>query len=237
MGMSESTEKPDARRGVLKRIVQVVGNLLLVAVILFAASGRPDWAWAWIYVAMGAAILAVNALVILPVAPELAAERSRVAENTKSWDRVAVALLFLSGAGLFLVAGLDERFSWSPGLAWPIHVAALIVTILAQALFTWAMASNRFFAKTVRIQEERGHAVASGGPYRFARHPGYAANIVTMFAVAVLLGSLWALLPAALSGLGFVVRTALEDQTLLNELEGYREYAQRTPWRLLPGVW
>lgn len=234
---SQSTEKPNVTTGVLKRMFQVFGNLLVVAVILFAASGRLGWVWAWVYVGVGAAILVVSALVILPTTPELAAERSRVAENTKGWDRVAVVLIFISGAGIFLVAGLDERFGWSPGLALAIHTTALVVTILAQALFTWAMASNRFFAKTVRIQEERAHAVASGGPYRFVRHPGYTASIVTMFAVSLLLGSLWALIPAALSSLAFIVRTALEDATLQRELDGYADYARQVCYRLVPGIW
>jgi hypothetical protein len=35
----------------------------------------------------------------------------------------------------------------------------------------------------------------------------------------------------------FAVRTALKDGILLNELEGYREYAQQTHDKLLPGVW
>jgi protein-S-isoprenylcysteine O-methyltransferase Ste14 len=122
-------------------------------------------------------------------------------------------------------------------LAVVIHVAALVVTILAQAMFIWAMASNRFFAKTVRIQEERAHAVASSGPYRFVRHPGYAANIVTMFAVSLLLGSLWTLIPAALSALAFIVRTALEDNTLQRELDGYVGYARQVRYRLVPGIW
>ena len=234
---SQSTKEPNVTVGVLKRMFQVFGNLFIVAVILFTASGRLGWVWAWIYVGVGAAILVVNALVILPATPELAAERSRVAENTKGWDRVAVVLIFISEAGIFLVAGLDERFGWSPGLALAIHAAALVVTILAQALFTWAMSSNRFFAKTVRIQEERAHAVASGGPYRFVRHPGYAANIVTMFAVSLLLGSLWALIPAALSALAFIVRTALEDKTLQCELDGYADYARQVRYRLVPGIW
>lgn len=233
----QPTEEPSVIPGVLRRMLQVFGNLLVVAVILFAASGTPDWVWGWVYIAVGAAILFANALVILPTTPELVAERSRVAENTKGWDRVAVALIFISGAGLFLVAGLDERFGWSPELAVVIHVAALTVTILAQAMFTWAMASNRFFAKTVRIQEERAHTVASGGPYRFVRHPGYAANIVTMFAVSLLLGSLWALIPAALSALAFTVRTALEDKTLQRELDGYADYAREVRYRLVPGIW
>jgi protein-S-isoprenylcysteine O-methyltransferase Ste14 len=89
----------------------------------------------------------------------------------------------------------------------------------------------------VRIQAERGHAVAAGGPYRVVRHPGYAGTILTQLAVPFLLGSLWGLIPAALSAALFVVRTGLEDKTLMAELLGYPEYARHTPNRLVPGVW
>ena len=34
-----------------------------------------------------------------------------------------------------------------------------------------------------------------------------------------------------------VIRTALEDRTLLDELDGYRAYAEQTRFRLLPGIW
>jgi len=233
----QANEKPNVTAGVLKRLFQVFGNLLIVAAILFISSGDLGWVWAWVYIAMSVVLLTINALVILPTAPELAVERSRIAENTKGWDRVAVMLIFISGAGIFLIAGLDERFGWSPQLATAIHLITLVAVILAQAVFIWAMASNRFFAKTVRIQEERGHTVASGGPYRFVRHPGYAANIVTMFAASLLLGSLWALIPAALCVLAFIIRTALEDKTLVAELPGYAEYTQCVRYRLIPGIW
>ena len=69
------------------------------------------------------------------------------------------------------------------------------------------------------------------------RHPGYAGGAVSILATTLLLGSLWALLPAGLTIAAMVVRTALEDRTLQEELPGYAEYAQRTRYRLLPGVW
>ena len=234
---NQSNEKTNVTVGVLKRLFQVFGSLLVVAAILFISSGDLGWVWAWVYIAVGVALLTINALVILPTDPELAAERSRIAENTKGWDRIAVVLIFISGAGVFLVAGLDERFGWSPPLATAIHIVALAAAVLAQAVFIWAMASNKFFAATVRIQEERGHVVASSGPYRFVRHPGYAANIITMFAVSLLLGSLWALIPAALYAVALIIRTALEDKTLITELPGYAEYAQRVRYRLIPAIW
>jgi len=77
----------------------------------------------------------------------------------------------------------------------------------------------------------------TGVPYRYVRHPGYVGGILFQLGTPLLLGSLWTLIPAGLTVLLLVVRTALEDKTLLNELEGYREYAQQTRYRLVPGVW
>jgi protein-S-isoprenylcysteine O-methyltransferase Ste14 len=97
--------------------------------------------------------------------------------------------------------------------------------------------SNKFFSATVRIQKERGHTVVTGGPYQYIRHPGYAGGVMSDLATPVMLGSLWALIPAVLTGCLLVVRTALEDKTLKNELIGYKEYARQVRYRLLPGVW
>ena len=104
-------------------------------------------------------------------------------------------------------------------------------------LLTWSMAANAFFSQTVRIQKDRGHTVATGGPYRYVRHPGYAASILFQIATPLILGSVWAFIPCGLTVLLSVVRTALEDRTLLEELPGYAEYAQQTRYRLLPGIW
>ena len=118
-----------------------------------------------------------------------------------------------------------------------IHLGGLLANILGYALFLWAMVSNAYFAEGVRIQEERGHRVATDGPYRYVRHPGYAGAIVAGMATPFLLGSLWALIPAVISAILYIVRTGLEDRTLMEELPGYREYAQQTCYRLLPGAW
>jgi protein-S-isoprenylcysteine O-methyltransferase Ste14 len=215
-------------------MLQVVIQTLLIAAILFIASGRLDWGWAWAYLGVGVGILVINASV-LP--PELIAERGQVKEDTKDWDRVLAIFIIIPTLGTLIVAGLDERYGWSPQLDWAIQVVALVFFALAQGLFSWAMASNKFFSGTVRIQEERGHTVASGGPYRYVRHPGYVGYIISWTATSLTLGSLWALIPAGLVMCLMVVRTALEDRTLLDELDGYPDYAARVRYRLLPGVW
>ncbi|MGD8577364.1 MAG: isoprenylcysteine carboxylmethyltransferase family protein, partial [Thiohalophilus sp.] len=105
------------------------------------------------------------------------------------------------------------------------------------AFAAWALAENRFFSSVVRIQVDRGHVVCDSGPYRVVRHPGYAGNILPLFGIVLALGSLWTLIPAAVALIITVIRTILEDQTLQDELPGYREYARRVRFRLIPGIY
>jgi len=53
----------------------------------------------------------------------------------------------------------------------------------------------------------------------------------------LILGSYWALAPAAVTVSVLVLRTMMEDLTLRNELDGYEDYARRVRYRLLPAIW
>jgi protein-S-isoprenylcysteine O-methyltransferase Ste14 len=100
-----------------------------------------------------------------------------------------------------------------------------------------AMAANPFLESTVRIQKDRSHVVVTAGPYRIVRHPMYVGALVMFAAWPLLLGSAWSFVPLAAMVPALVVRTALEDRMLQRELAGFADYAQRTRYRLLPGVW
>jgi len=136
--------------------------------------------------------------------------------------------LILFAVILFMSAGrIDWLWAW----------VYLGFFILGNALFSWAMISNYFFSTSVRIQFDRNRTVATGGPYCYVRHPGYVGFIVFNLAAPLILGSFWALIPAGITTVLFILRTAFEDRTLLEELEGYKEYAEKVQYRLLPGIW
>jgi len=99
------------------------------------------------------------------------------------------------------------------------------------------VAENRFFYSVVIIRTDQGHTVCDTGPYRFVRHPAYAGNICALFGIVLALGSVWTLLPVAVALVVAIVRTALEDHALLDELPGYRDYAGRVRYRLVPGIY
>jgi protein-S-isoprenylcysteine O-methyltransferase Ste14 len=135
------------------------------------------------------------------------------------------------------VGALDAgRFHWSAPPAWAV-ILGYVAMIAGVAVTGWAQAVNPFFEPGVRIQSERGQHVIDAGPYRFVRHPGYAAALLLFFGMALSLGSLWALVPAAISAAFLVVRTRFEDRLLQRELTGYPAYAHRVRRRLVPGLW
>jgi len=197
------------------------------------------WTWGWIQVAILAAFLAAHPLLLIPINPELLAERQRGirATGTKRWDRVLAGLAGGMLIALLLLAALDQRFGWSTPFPLSLHLVGTVGCVLGYALFLWALVSNAFFAEGVRIQTERGHTVATGGPYRWVRHPGYVGDILVGLATPLQLGSWWALILGVVMGLLFVARTALEDATLRQELAGYDAYAGRVRHRLIPGLW
>ncbi len=156
--------------------------------------------------------------------------------GVKDWDARMVRTLNLVGLLPLLVAGLDMRFCWTGQIVF-VQVAALCFFISGYIIFSWAMLTNPFFSLVVRIQSEKDHCAVTTGPYRFVRHPGYLGFFLIVLAQPLMLGSLWALVPAVITAALFIVRTGREDDTLLAELPGYREYAREVRYRLLPGIW
>lgn len=232
------SQTTNTRVGVRRWLSKQIVSTLTVAALLFISAGRLDWVWGWVQVALYVVVVTAQALLLIPSKPELIAERSGYQKGSKTWD---VAIAGLAAAILpmitWVLAGLDLRGGWSPALPIWLHLLAVVVWLLGYSLPIWAMTANPFFGTTVRIQEERGHTVATGGPYRYVRHPGYVGAILFQLATPILLGSLWGLIPSVIAAVLYVIRTALEDQTLQRDLAGYREYAAQVRYRLLPGIW
>lgn len=233
----ESSVKPDLSKVIPKGIVHISLAILLQAVILFAAAGRLDWWAGWAYMAIYMGMIVWSLLFVFPGNEGLMAERASPGKNAKNWDKVLILFLAIFYMCILLLAGLDIRFQWSPQPMIAIQAIAAVILIAGFLFISWAMASNRYFSTLVRIQTDRGHQVATGGPYRFVRHPGYAGMIVCFMAIPLLLGSCLAILPAGLAAALLILRTALEDRTLQKELAGYKEYASNVRYRLLPLVW
>jgi len=217
-------------------LLSALGSLAFVALVgacLFVSAGRWDLPWFWAYLGVWAAALAAASFLI---DPSLVQERLRPGPGGKDYGTVVALTALMLGQSV--VAGLDVgRSHGSDGVPPAAQGAGLLAVAVALAVVVWAMAVNRFFSPVIRIQTERGHHLVTGGPYRYVRHPAYAAFPLLMVGGGLALGS-WL---AALLGLLLVVpvlrRAAREDRVLREQLEGYAAYARQVRYRLFPGVW
>jgi protein-S-isoprenylcysteine O-methyltransferase Ste14 len=212
-------------------------GVVLMGVALFWSAGEIGWLPAWALLGVIVSWIVATAVVTLRHSPELLAERLGPSKGAKRWDTIIMGIYGVMQLALLVIAGLDHRFGWTSGIGVMAQIGALVICFLGYALAVWATASNAYFSQIVRIQTERGHEVATGGPYRFVRHPAYTGTILTSVALPILLASWWAFAVGVLAALLMILRTILEDRTLQAELPGYLEYARRVRYRLVPGVW
>ncbi len=243
--MTTDTESSSSAKQRLEApgIVLLVGTFLgpfIEGAVLFVCAGTMALPRAWFFVAVSLIGMFGQIALVAIKNPELVNHRGRwkKKKDAKRWDKPLVI-----GYGLFafyavpIVIGLDVgRYEWSSLGIWS---AALGTTLFAfgTVVLTWAMRVNTHFETIVRIQTDRDHQVTTSGPYACVRHPGYVGAALWALAGPLIVGSLVALIPAALAILVLVYRTSLEDKTLHRELPGYTAYAQHTPHRLLPGLW
>jgi protein-S-isoprenylcysteine O-methyltransferase Ste14 len=221
-------------RRALKRIAEILVSIVLMAAAFFISAGTLDAPRAWLLLAIYILYLLCNFVIFFRISPEIVAERSEIKPGTKPWEKAFAAVYIFFMFAIPAVAGLDLRLNWSY-LGMDCLIAGIVLFTFGFALTSWAIVSNRFFELTVSSQA--GHKVATGGPYTFIRHPGYVGMMIFYGATPLIFGSAVSLIPAALLAAAVIWRTALEDATLQKELKGYKEYAKKVRYRLVPGIW
>lgn len=204
---------------------------LSVSLLLFLAAGSTQLSSLRCYLVSFSALLLAT---MFSVDPGLAEERSRPAEKATTPGRFAAGLWFLA---TLVFAALDiGRLHWFDSVSGDVRMGSLLLFGAATTLQLWAMAANPFFSPEIRLQSERGHQLVTGGPYRFLRHPGYLAMLISVPASGLAIGSWLALVPAAAFCLVILKRVRAEEEFLQKNLAGYSGYMRQVRGRLFPRI-
>lgn len=218
-------------------LIKGILALLTMLALIFLIAGRSDYWQAWIFGIANFFVVVILSLKFSDIS-ELMKERTKPGSETKWWDKLFWAFFGPMNLAIFIIASLDAgRFHWSHPIPLYVYPLGYIVYFFSSSLHFWAIRVNRFYTSTVSIQSEEGHEVIQSGPYRFVRHPGYLGIAMMVVSIAVVLGSLWAIVPAACVVVLLVLRTVLEDSALQQELSGYQAYAKKVRYRLVPKIW
>jgi protein-S-isoprenylcysteine O-methyltransferase Ste14 len=224
----------------MKIAVQTVTSSLIglgvFLLLVFLPAGTFDYWRGWAFIAVFAAATLIPSVYLAATNPAALQRRMQAgpAAETRPLQKAIITFAFLSMGAMIVVSVLDYRFGWSSVPA----AISVIGDVLAGAGLLIAMITtiqNGYAAANVKVESQQ--KVVSTGVYSVVRHPMYFGNVVMMIGVPLSLGSYWALL-FVIPGLAVLATRILDEEKLLSlELTGYREYAQRVHYRLVPGVW
>ncbi len=216
--------------------MKMLCQLALCALTFFLAAGRWYVPRGIVYFAVYLIISAIGNAFLLRCNSETLVARERIAPNTKCWDRVFLFIYVpLAYFGIYIAAGLPLRI----GDTYPsvtLYWIGICMMVSASFLTVCAVHVNRHFESSVRIQRDRHHVVCTTGPYAILRHPGYLSIIMWAAGMPLMFGCYAGFVSIAIITL-LVIRTKLEDNMLCRELSGYKEYAEKVHYRLVPLVW
>jgi protein-S-isoprenylcysteine O-methyltransferase Ste14 len=247
MAVSEGSDMPDESANSAKRQEKLwtFGRILQIILFLaiwiggtFVSAGTVWWLRGWIFT-IGALVLYTGGTIwVMRKNPALLPARAQWHfREMRPFDRVFIGLLFPLYLAQPILAGLDAvRYRWTSMPFWTVY-AGMFLLACGMGIVTWAMLVNPFAEAVVRIQQDRKQTTVTTGPYEYVRHPMYFGAIAMFLATGLVFGSWWAMVIGLAMSLLFVWRTAMEDGILMHDLPGYREFATRTPYRLIPGLW
>jgi protein-S-isoprenylcysteine O-methyltransferase Ste14 len=220
-------------------VVKTLIWLAIMAALMFVPAGTIRWPQAWAYLAE----LSVTGVLITTWLyvhdPALLAQRiaSPVQREQAAWDRIFMICMIAFFVAWMVIMGLDAvRFGTSHVPVWAQAVGAIAI-LISQYVFWLVFRANSYAAPVVKIQQERGHAIATSGPYAIVRHPMYAGAILFLFGTPLLLGSWYGVALAPVIVVGFAVRAVLEERTLAAQFPDYADYAARVRYRFVPLIW
>ncbi len=208
----------------------------MFGLLLFLPAGTLNYWQAWLFIAVFTAVTIVPTVYLARTNP--AALQRRMHSGPQAETRPAQKIIITAFVVVFFVmvpfSVLDHRMGWSHTPAWVCVIGDVLVAA-GLGIAMLVVVQNSYAASTVTV--EAGQTLVSSGLYSHVRHPMYVGDVIMMTGLPLALGSYWGLL-FLIPGFVVLVFRILDEEKLLNqELAGYREYAQRVRYRLVPHVW
>jgi len=228
--MERQLEKTGIKR---KIIVFALITFTLLCLIFFLPARTLNYWEAWIYIGIIISCASWVIIYFLKHDPDLLERRMRTREKLKEQKQLIRAgwLLFIPA---FLIPGFDKYYGWSE-----VPLVLIIISdimVLTGYMIVFAVFRENSYASRV-VDVEAGQKVISAGPYAIVRHPMYSGNLLMYGFTPLALGSYWGLTGSLIIFLVLIMRKRREEKFLSERLEGYREYLQKTRYRIIPGIW
>jgi protein-S-isoprenylcysteine O-methyltransferase Ste14 len=225
----------DHRKLAIKMVFRIALLFVFLGLIFFLTAGSIRYWEAWIYFVT----LIIPAFFVIvyffkkdPDFIESRILKRREKEKVHRSIQNSFSIIFLIG---LLIPGFDFRFQWTDIPLFIVLISDVFV-LIGYLIIARVMEENRYASAIIEISQEQ--KVIETGPYKIVRHPMYSGGMIFLIFTPLALGSYWALIPFLIITLvALILRIINEEKLLIANLPGYKEYCQKTKYRLIPFIW
>ena len=220
----------------IKTLFGFVKLIVMLGLFLFAPAWSFNFWQAWIYLIIFVVSTGVITIYLWKKDPKLLERRVKAGPKAEKEKTQKIIQLFASICffALLVIPAFDHRSRWSNVPLYIVIVGDVLVALGFFLVFL-VFKENTFAAATIEVFPDQ--KVITTGPYSMVRHPMYTGGLIMLSGTPLALGSWWGLLILVPLTLIIVWRLLDEEKFLYKNLPGYKEYCQKTRYRLIPLIW
>ena len=215
-----------------KAIIKFLAGVICIGLVIFIPAGTLNYWNGWLFMVLLFVPMFFAGIALMIKNPDLLMRRL----NSKEKEKEQKIVILLSGVmflSIFVVAGLNYRYSWIQ-LPNTVVFIASVIFVIAYILYAVVLRENEYLSRTIEVEENQ--RVVNTGLYAVVRHPMYSATILLFLSMPLILGSIISF-AIALSYLFIIIKRIKNEETVLEKkLQGYTEYKKEVKYKLIPFI-
>lgn len=213
-------------------IIKFLASVICIGLVIFIPAGTLNYWNGWLFMVLLFVPMFFAGIALMIKNPDLLMRRL----NSKEKEKEQKIVILLSGVmflSIFVVAGLNYRYSWIQ-LPNTVVLTASVIFVIAYILYAVVLRENEYLSRTIEVEENQ--RVVNTGLYAVVRHPMYSATILLFLSMPLILGSIISF-AIALSYLFIIIKRIKNEEAVLEkELQGYTEYKKKVKYKLIPFI-